>query len=814
MTNVLTGLQVVEFSVGWSAGAWAGRLLAELGADVIKVEPPEGDPLRRPPGAERFAALQAGKRLRAWPAGRDGVTPPTDGNLPDSPNLPDGPRWLVAALDRADVIIDGYPLRPAPAWRPLVDAAAARRPDLIVCQVSVFGRTGPLADSPANELTCQAWGGVIDSTGYPDGPPARAGVPVGEQAGGLYATAGVLAALIERESSGFGQTLDLATFDCLIGYLGTFLPAYFHSGERPERIGNRHTSLAPWNVYPVREGWLIICSGTDAQWRQIAALIGRPDLADHPLLKEQAIRVQNSASADEAIAAWTSRRSAAEVAAAFDAIGIPNGPILTVGDLLADEHFRARGLIRDLPDGTPSVGPIFKLSAVDAPALPVSIESEADDAPLGWTPRHPTTAGRQLGADQPSEPGEAETLQRPGPPSALGRAPAAPGSGPLRGLRLLELASYTAGPYCGRILAGLGAEVIKVEPPAGDSVRRFGYRIGGDGYLFHVNNGDTHSLTLDTRTESGRQILLELARRSDAFFENFAAGTLDRQGLGADDLLAVNPTLVYASVNGFGRFGPLRDRRAYDTVIQGLAGIMHLTGPTDQPPVKVGISIADLVGATGAATAILAALYFRRRTGVGQVVDVSMHDLAGWLTAEYWPLAAQPAQADYRPGNGHPHQAPHGLYPARDGWVALAVTRAEEWTALRGLVGTLPDDPALQDAAERKRRESEIEAALGAWVAAQTVDQVVTACLTAGLPAAPVLNPADAVELPQAWQRGLIVSAHHPVSDEEFRQISLPFHFSRSATGVRGSAPPLGNANQRVLVDLLGLAPVRERAIP
>ena len=196
------------------------------------------------------------------------------------------------------------------------------------------------------------------------------------------------------------------------------------------------------------------------------------------------------------------------------------------------------------------------------------------------------------------------------------------------------------------------------------------------------------------------------------------------------------------------------------------------------------------------------------------MVDVSMHDLAGWLTAEYWPLAAQPARADYRPGNGHPHLAPHGLYPARDGWVALAVTTPEEWIALRGLVGSLPDDPALQDAAERKRRENEIEAALCAWVATQMVDQVVTACLTAGLPAAPVLNPADAVELPQARQRGLIVGARHPISGEEFRQISLPFHFSRSASGVRGGAPPLGNANERVLVDLLGLEPIRERAIP
>ena len=507
------------------------------------------------------------------------------------------------------------------------------------------------------------------------------------------------------------------------------------------------------------------------------------------MLKDQAVRVRNIAPADEAIAAWTSRRSAAEVAAAFDAIGVPNGPILTVGDLLADEHFRARGLFAAQPDGAPWLGSVFKLSAADPPSLTVPPEVETGDAPLDWTPR-PSAGPASTRKSAVRQPSQADRTEQPGP---------------LGGLRILELASYTAGPYCGRILAGLGAEVIKVEPPAGDGVRRFGYRIGGDGYLFHINNGDTQSLTLDTRTESGRQTLLELAQRSDAFFENFAAGTLDRQGLGPADLLAVNPTLVYASVNGFGRSGPLRDRRAYDTVIQGLAGLMHLTGPLDRPPVKVGISIADLVGATGAATAILAALVGRRRTGQGQVVDVSMHDLAGWLTAEYWALAAQPAGADYRPGNGHPYQAPHGLYQARDGWVALAVATAEEWIALRALVPTLPDDPALREATERKRREPAIDACLTAWMADCSAAAVVEACLAAGVPAAPVLNPADAVELAQTRERGLIVAVRHPRSGEELRQISLPLHFSRSRSGLRGSAPPLGNANQRVLADLLGL---------
>jgi formyl-CoA transferase/CoA:oxalate CoA-transferase len=238
-------------------------------------------------------------------------------------------------------------------------------PSVIVCRVTAFGPREEEPPYTGGELQLQASSGIMAVTGYPDGPPMRAGVPLAGFSSGLLACGAVLAALWERLRSGKGQVLDLSEYDFLVGFLGTFLPFYFVDGTIPPRTGNRHPMGAPWNAYPTRDGWVVICALSNRLWPCILRVIGREDVAGEVRFSTMAGRRAYVEEVDALIAGWTATRTTAEVVAAMEAEGVPASPILTVPELLRDPHFLARGMVRELPGsgGRPvrTVGSLFKL---------------------------------------------------------------------------------------------------------------------------------------------------------------------------------------------------------------------------------------------------------------------------------------------------------------------------------------------------------------------------------------------------------------------------------------------------------------------
>ncbi len=237
---------------------------------------------------------------------------------------------------------------------------------------------------------------------------------------------------------------------------------------------------------------------------------------------------------------------------------------------------------------------------------------------------------------------------------------------PLEGIRVLDLGISTAGPYSARFLADLGAEVIKVEPCNGENSRSLGLRYGDAGYLFHVNNYNKRSVALRVQDETGRRLFLELVARADVVVENFAAGTMDGWGIGFAACRAANPSIVYCSAKGFGESGVLRERRAFDTVVQGLSGIMDATGNPDEPPLKGGPSVCDLLTAGASAFAMVSAIV-ARVPGEATFVDTSLFDMGAWSLAWLWPAVAPDAARGERIGNGHPDAAPFGVFECADG---------------------------------------------------------------------------------------------------------------------------------------------------
>lgn len=373
---------------------------------------------------------------------------------------------------------------------------------------------------------------------------------------------------------------------------------------------------------------------------------------------------------------------------------------------------------------------------------------------------------------------------------------------PLSGVRVVELGAYTTGPLCARYLSNLGAEVIKVEPLKGESMRRFAYKIGGVSYIFHVHNINKKSLAIDTGAERGKAVLFDLLRGADVLIENFAHGSMKKWGLDYDTVRGVNPALVYCSLSGFGQDGPDRHLRAFDTVIQGMAGVMALTGAADGPPTKIGISAADNMGSAAGAMAIAAALHHRRRTGRGQHIDISMHDIQGWLTSECWALL-DTESGPGRNGNRHFAVAPQNLFATADGLVAIEIETQKQLDALCDMVGH-----ARIDLAAGKAHEDAIEARLKEWAARRATDAAIADCLARKVPAGRVQGMDDIAENPFTWEREMLVELHHPECGA-VKVLGSPFKSTRSPGIVATAAPTIGQHGREILGELLGYSKER-----
>ena len=368
---------------------------------------------------------------------------------------------------------------------------------------------------------------------------------------------------------------------------------------------------------------------------------------------------------------------------------------------------------------------------------------------------------------------------------------------PLTGIRVLELARILAGPWAGQILADLGAEVIKVESPAGDDTRRWGppFVENGDGTqdaaYFHAANRGKQSLVLDFTTIEGREAVRTLASKADVLIENFKVGTLAKYGLDHASLSALNPGLVYCSITGFGQDGPYAARPGYDFIIQGMSGIMDLTGEPDGPPAKIGVAYADILTGLYSVVGIQAALAERERSGLGQHIDMALFDvMVGTLANQAMNYLVSGA-APRRLGNAHPNIAPYEAYPTADSWVILAVGNDEQYRRFCVVVG-IEDDGRFATNASRVAHRTE----LGEIVAARTRtwqrDELLAQLAKVGVPAGPINNVSEAFADPQIVARRMKLEALRG-DGTIIPGVRTPIRFSRSGLAPAAASPLLGN---------------------
>jgi crotonobetainyl-CoA:carnitine CoA-transferase CaiB-like acyl-CoA transferase len=376
--------------------------------------------------------------------------------------------------------------------------------------------------------------------------------------------------------------------------------------------------------------------------------------------------------------------------------------------------------------------------------------------------------------------------------------------GPLDGMKVIELAHVMAGPVCGLMLADMGADVIKVEKPAGDDTRRaIPPEIGGESASYMMVNRNKRGIVLNLKDPQGVAILKKMLSTADVVLENYRKGTMERLGLGYDELRRCNPGLIYAEISGFGRTGPYADRGGFDLIAQGMSGLMSITGEgPGRPPVKVGPPVSDITAGILLAMGVSAAYALRLQTGEGQRVDTSLFEAA--ITHTYWQsaIAFATGQSPGPMGSAHPLNAPYQAFQTADGWINIGAANQTNWERLVQIIGApeLNDDPRFCENTGRMANREALTETLNAIFRQASTEAWLARLEEGGFPAGPVLSINEMHADPQTIAREMVVATDHPAAGK-VETLGLPVKFSDTPGGIQAPAPMLGEHTREVLAE-------------
>lgn len=378
---------------------------------------------------------------------------------------------------------------------------------------------------------------------------------------------------------------------------------------------------------------------------------------------------------------------------------------------------------------------------------------------------------------------------------------------PLEGIIVLDLSRILAGPYCSMLLADMGAEVIKVERPVkGDDTRAFGppFIEGESAYFLSINRGKK-SITVNFKKDEGREIIYRLIKKSDILLENFRPGTLDKIGLGYKDIEKINPQIIYASISGFGQSGPERLKAGYDLTVQGMGGIMSLTGDPSGPPYKVGTSISDILAGIYACQGILLALIARNKNGKGQKVDISMLDCQVSLLTYQAGIYFATGLVPKRKGNQHPTICPYETFKASDKYINIAIGNDKLWQKFCDLLGLkeIKDDPKFSSNPKRVENRDELFLIIGKIIREKKAQEWLKIFDGEGIPAGPILSVDKVLSHPQVLAQEMVVEVNHPKSGK-IKLTGIPVKLSATPGSIDKPPPLLGEHNDEVLSNILG----------
>jgi len=776
--------RVLELGDGVAA-AFAARLLGDQGADVIKVEEPEGSGARRrgpfpgdipdPEKSGLFLALNTNKR-----------------GLCFDPDSAGGVARLESLLDRADVLVHDF--APARAKALGLDATSltARCPQLVTLSITPFGATGPYASYQSQELTMSAGGGWANmcpaATQDPSLPPLKV---FGHQCHFMAGVAGATAAIASwrsAQNTGVGEFIDFSVQAYTASVLEGAIPLFTYSGQISDRTTVR--PIIPWQIFECRDGPIFLACIEQDQWERLVDLMGRPDWSQLELFEKPLGRAENQDLIHEFLQTWISDWSVADLYHETQKHRICTAPVMSVEGMANSEHLRARDFFTEVEH--PVAGRLEHLAG--------AVLRDGERAPV------------VRAAPKKGQHAEAEACW---PVRESVPAPVSDPALPLDGIRVADLSWAWAGPFCAMNLAHLGAEVVRFESEGRpDLYRRMAIYVPDtprsldSSGMFNQWNQGKKSVALNLAEPRAIDLLKRFIATSDVVVENFATGVMERLGLSYDVLCELNPRIILASIAGYGHTGPYQNYMGYGPAIPPLTGISAATGFLGGGPREVGVSMPDPNAGITAAFEVCAALARREETGRGGRIDVSLQEASAVFAMEAWMDYAMNGRIPERIGNRDPWMCPHGIFPCSgdDAWISIACASDDEWRALCEVLGLeLRDDSRLGGLAGRRDHESEIEEAVERATRTRERWELTRALQERGVAAFPAMSSKDLAGDAHLHARGFFECLPHPVVGAQ-THAGIPYRFSRRPNGVRAAAPKLGADTEGVLSHALGLS--------
>jgi len=773
----LGGIRVLDLA--GPLGSYCGRLLADAGADVVKVEPPEGDILRsRPPFAGDRADPGGSLSFAYYHANKRGVV--LDFRREQALDQ------LAELGANCDVVVLTPTARePVAGFDPATGTLAWAGPATAVCCITPFGLTGPYRTWRATHLVSHAMSGLMYVQGPPAGPPVVApGQQLYDQVG-THAAVAVLTALRTRPQAG-GQLIDMSAHEVL-----TQSSFDIYSYTNSARIGRRRPAAAQYSgggSWQCRDGVVEYQASTDKHWFALMELLGHPaELAD-PSWAHPNVRHQYEDKIIEMLRPLIAAMSREDFVARGQQLGLPCTLVNTVGQFVEDTQPRSRGFFVRRP--------LADLGEFDLPGEPFRCNERVLAQYRRPAPRLGETQAEAV----------AREWREPAPP--------APVPGPLSGIRVISFGTAIAGALSGTALAELGADVVKIESPSRpDNLRRL--TAPGDPVVHEPSGADTspmfanfnrttRSLALDMKDPSSVELFLRLAAVADVVVENYAPGVMRRWGLGYEQIAAVNPRIVLLSLSGFGHTGPRAHYLAYGATVCTFVGL------TDAWGYMAGVHF-DYISEAHGVFGVLAALAGRDRTGRGTHVDLAEVETAAAVMGPMMLDYVVNGRGSVKPGNRVPGALLSEVVRCRgdDAWLAVELEDPGDWTVLAELVGRADlalspaDGAALSSPAEEDR--AALAASLAAWAGELTAQQAMRMLQRAGLAAGAVQDAEDVVRDPQHRERHFLLEMDHP--DLGVAEYAAPPHrLAKTPPVVRRPTPRLGAHTVEVLGEWLGMS--------
>lgn len=757
------------------SGQLCGRMLADLGMEVIKIEPPGGDPVRKlapfiksPNGAElstTFAHLNAGKHSKIIDLDSDA-----------------GRAEFRELVQSADVVIESFKPGDLAAKGLGYKDLAAVNPGVVMASITCFGQTGPKKDFAYNDLVGLAESGILYVCGDPATAPCKAPESQAYYFASLFAAAGVLAALYRREKTGQGDHIDTSMQETL-GTHEHIVRLWANEKQILKRAGSQHGSVAPAKIFPCKDGFVYLYV-TRQHWKLFLNV-----WKDHlPVFDDAAwlnnvYRREHADELNPEVEKFLSHFTMAEITNLLQEKGIPCVPVNTPMGFANDEHVQGRGFMTAVDHAG--------FGNAKQPAMPFIIDGSRPA--VGSVPV--LDSWRDSGAKRAA-------------PQAP-KSPATTGNGPLDGMRIVSFDHVLAGPYGTTILAELGADVMKIESSKGgmDPFRFFG--TGEDPNLsprFLEFNRNKRSFTVNLKHPKGQGVLHDLVRKADAVLDNYSVDVVERIGLGYQQLCAVKPDIVNLRMPGLGTTGPKRHYSTVGVNITAFTGLTYMwnhPGVTN-PPVGAQLVYPDYVTGVLCAIIIISGVLHRDRQKKGAFIDLGQSEATAFMIGANLMEAASSGKNPEPTGNLSRSVAPHNVYPCKgeDRWCAIAAETEQQWTALANILAMAGDSKFATNASRLENRAA-LDELISAWTKTRDAFAIRDQLQKAGVPCGVAQTGEDLVNDPQLKERGFIVEVENPRLGKVVLP-SFPLHFTNAKLTRRWEFPVLGKDTETVLRDVVG----------